>query len=149
LALASAVADRLYTQLQAGGGPAPPPVYLLDGSTLTTPHTPALVAAFPPAHNQCGPNHWPLVRVVVAHELHTGLAVRPAWGAYAGPDATSEQALAATLLARLPVPGTVVADRNFGVFSVAWAIAASGHQALVRLTTRRGGGSRCGVAAQP
>ena len=34
-----------------------------------------------------------LVRVLVAHDLRTGLAMRPEWGPMNGPDAVSEQAL--------------------------------------------------------
>jgi hypothetical protein len=71
--------------------------------------------------------------VAVAHELATGLAVRPAWGPMYGPQATSEQALAAQVLPRVPPSAWVVADRNFGVFSVAWTIVAQQQTPVIRL----------------
>jgi hypothetical protein len=122
---------------QPVGSPAGTPLYLLDGSTLSVAASPALTRAYPPSHNQHGVSHWPVVRFVVAHELDSGLAVRPVWGPQYGPRATSEQALTVSLLAQIPRGAWVVADRNFGVFSVAWAITAHQQTPLVRLTADR------------
>ena len=86
----------------------PPPtrgkrrVFLLDGTTLQLAHTPELCDDFPPAGNQHGVSHWPILQLVVAHELSTGLALRPEFGPMYGPEATSELALALRVLPRLP-----------------------------------------------
>lgn len=39
-------------------------LYLLDGSSLQLEHEPELVEAFPPARNQHGKAHWPVIRIV-------------------------------------------------------------------------------------
>ena len=78
------VSDRIFEQLMAGTPEARPGLgrrlFLLDGSMLLMPNTPELAAAYPPTSNQHGPSHWPVMRVLVAHELTTGLAMRPEWG---------------------------------------------------------------------
>ena len=38
-----------------------------------------------------GEAHWPLLRMLVAHDLHTGLAMRPVWGAMHGCQAENKQ----------------------------------------------------------
>jgi hypothetical protein len=75
--------------------------------------------------------------VLVAHELRTGLAMRPEWGPMHGPDAVSEQRLLERALGRLPSGSNVMADRNFGVFSVAYAATQCHHGVLLRLTEAR------------
>jgi hypothetical protein len=135
------VSDRVCQQLLAACPADAPgldrPVFLLDGSSLLTPHTPALAAAYPPGSNQHGPSHWPVIRVLVAHHLTSGLALRPQWGPMYGPQAVSEQALLAGLLHRFPSHSVGLADRNFGVFSVAWEFQQQQHDMLVRLTLPR------------
>jgi len=39
-----------------------------------------------PASNQHGKSHWPVVRIVVLHDLETGLAERPYWGPFKRPE---------------------------------------------------------------
>ena len=68
-------------------------VRILDGSSAEMPHTPDLAKAYPPATNQHGASHWPVMRLLVAHELTTGIAERPCWGPMYGPGAVSEQSL--------------------------------------------------------
>jgi hypothetical protein len=111
--------------------------FLLDGSTAQLAPTPELRAAYPPASNQHGSSHWPLLHLLVAHELRSGLAVLPEFGPKYGPGARSELELSLGLLPRLPAGSIVLADRNFGVFAFAWAAAAAGHDVLVRLTAAR------------
>src|SRR5262249_41243245 len=61
--------DRIFQQLLAQvGQPAEPPAFLLDGSSLRLAHTSQLCQTFPPGSNQYGESHWPLLRVVVAHD---------------------------------------------------------------------------------
>jgi putative transposase len=119
--------------------------FLLDGSTLTLPNSPELLEAYPPASNQHGFSHWPLMRVLVAHNLRTGLASRPAWG----PKAVSEQMLTAQMIPRLPAGAAIVADSNFGTFAVAYQATQAAHPVVVRLTEVRalalgGLGLNCG-----
>jgi putative transposase len=71
------------------------------------------------------------------HNLANGLALRPSWGPMSGPDAVSEQALAETLMDRLPPGAVLVGDRNFGIFSVVYAARKKGVQVIVRLTQER------------
>lgn len=111
--------------------------YLLDGSSLELEASPALRKVYPPAQNQHGRAHWPVLRVVVLHELETGLAEEPRWGAMYGPQAVSEQSLAEQAMDGLAVGSIVVGDRNFGVFSIAWAAHQRRLGVVVRLTEQR------------
>jgi hypothetical protein len=61
------------------------PLFLLDGTTRLLPHSQDLARAYPPARNQHGASHWSVIRVLVAHEVVSGLAVRPCWGPMDGP----------------------------------------------------------------
>jgi hypothetical protein len=111
--------------------------FFLDGSSLRMPYSPELCAQYPPASNQKGTSHWPLMRILVAHDLYTGLAMRPQWGPINGEHAVSEQSLLEQAIDRLPTGSAVVGDANFGVFSVAYAAAQRGHPILLRLTLQR------------
>jgi hypothetical protein len=108
-------------------------VFVLDGTTLLLPHSPELVKAYPPQRNQHAGSHWPLIRLVVLQDVQTGLALQPHWG----PQTISEQALGLEALAHLPPEAVVIADRNFGVFGVAWAAGQRGHATVLRLTRHR------------
>ena len=112
-------------------------VFLLDGSSMRASHTPGLCSAYPPGHNLLGESHWPLIRVLVAHDLHTGLAMRPEWGPMHGDQAISEQALLKRAMDRLPSGATLMGDANFGVFTVAYAATRSEYPVLLRLTVSR------------
>jgi hypothetical protein len=96
-----------------------------------------LKAAFPPAENQYGVGVWPIAHLLVAHEIESGCALLPEIGAQFGPHAQSEAQLARALLTRLPERSIVIADRNFGIFSVAFAAHQAGHDSLLRLTEPR------------
>lgn len=111
-------------------------VFLIDGTTVRTPHSEALCAAYPLSSNQHGETHWPLIRMVVAHDLHTGLAMRPQWGPMHGPEAVSEQGLIEQAISRLPEGAVVVYDAN-SVFSVAYAADQRKHPMVLRLSAQR------------
>jgi hypothetical protein len=87
-------------------------IFLLDGSSLELEHCPDIVEAYPPAQNQHGKSHWPVLRMVVAHDVDTGLAQAPDWGPMYGAAAVSEQALAEAVMAQLPGDATVLGDRT-------------------------------------
>jgi hypothetical protein len=76
--------DHIFQQLVAQMGEPAAEVstraFLLDGSSMRAAHSPELCESYPPGSNQHGESHWPLLRVLVAHELHSGLAMRPEWG---------------------------------------------------------------------
>jgi len=85
--------EGLVGQFNDSGSAHKPRTFLLDGSTMRAAHTPALYKSYPPGSNQYREGHWPLLRVLVAHDIDTGLAMRPEWGPVHGPDRVSEQEL--------------------------------------------------------
>ena len=113
------------------------PAFFLDGTTVRMPHARTLVEAYPPTRNQHGVSHWPIMRMLVAHDLYTGLAMRPAWGPVNGEQAVSEQDLLECAISRLPERSVLCGDANFGVFSVAYAAAEHNHPVVLRLTEVR------------
>jgi hypothetical protein len=125
---------RLREILNPGGGSAS---YLLDGSSLELEASPSLRKIYPPAENQHGRAHFPVVRIVVLHELETGLAEEPRWGPMYGGEAVSEQMLAERAMDALAAGSTVVGDSNFGVFSIAWGAQQRGLAGVVRMTEAR------------
>lgn len=143
------VADHIFRHLAATQEPAwqGRRAYLIDGSTSSLSHQGELVDRFPAQANQYGPSHWPMLRFVIAHELSSGFATRPEWGAMAGPHARSETALARTLLQRLGPAGIIVGDRNFGIFALAYHATQAGHDVLLRLTDARFQALRRGATA--
>ena len=141
LSLVHQSCDQIFEGLtQTGRDPGYPPkhaTFLLDGSTMRTAHTAALQKAYPPGSNQYREGHWPLLRILVAHDIHTGFAMRPEWGPVHGPDRVSEQELLERAIDRLPDGAAVLGDCNFGVFSVAYASTQRQHPVLLRLTKAR------------
>ena len=139
LVVAEKVADRVLDHLLRGRREALPGwsrrVFILDGSSLEMPHTEELAKAYPP-HPK---SHWPVLLMLVAQELTTGLAERPCWGPMYGSEAVSEQALTEQLLDRLPDHSVLMGDINFGVFSVAFAANQRGHDVLLRMQPARAG----------
>ncbi len=129
--------ERLRSRLWESGSRPAQRVYLLDGSSLQLEHEPELVKAFPPASNQHGKSHWPVVRLVVLHDLETGLAERPYWGPLNGRQAVSEQMLAERALQPVPAGSVIVGDRNFGIFSTAYSAQQRGLGVVLRLTAVR------------
>jgi len=128
--------QRLRQTLQSRLGKAGASLYVIDGTSIQLQDA-KLAGAYPPARNQHRPSHWPLMRMVVVQDVETGLAEQPCWGPQNGPEAVSEQALADRALAALPAGSVVIGDRNFGVFSIAYACHLRGHPVIVRLTEKR------------
>ena len=140
LEVAEKVADRVFEHLLPRREALPGwdrQVFIVDGSTLELPHTPELVKCYPPATNQHGTSHWPVMEILVAQELTSGIAGRPCWGPMYGPQAVSEQSLTEQILERLPDHAVFMGDINFGVFSVAFATTQRGHDVLLRLKADR------------
>ena len=135
LEIVRTVSDQIFEQLMSSEPGQR--MFLLDGTTLTMPCTPSLRDAYPPSRNQIGESHWPILRLLVAHDLDSGIALRPEWGPAGGAKTVSEQQLAEELIPRLPAQAGILGDQNFGVFSIAWAAQQSGHPVLLRLTPAR------------
>lgn len=112
-------------------------VFLIDGTTLTLAPEKELQKEFPPASNQHGAAVWPEALLVVAHELSSGTALRPAIGAMYGERAVSETALVRELLDKLPPDGIAMADSGFGIFAVAWDAHQTRHDYVLRMTPVR------------
>jgi DDE family transposase len=139
--VASHVCDHIFEQLQVQMREAMPagpgPVFVIDGTTLRLPHERELGKAFPPGRNQHGENHWPTMLLVAFHDVHSGLGMRPSWGAMYGQRAVGEQELARQALQRLPADAMVLADGNFGIFAFAYAVQQTQRPLLFRLTAAR------------
>ena len=133
--------DRIFQELIAQLKPSSAEprcrAFLLDGSSMRMAHSPELCRQYPAGSNQHGEGHWPVLKIVVAHDLQTGLALRPEWGPMYGPDAVSEQKLLETAIERLPAGSIVVGDANFGVFSVGFAAAQRQYPVVLRLMAVR------------
>ncbi len=114
-----------------------PRIYVLDGSSLQLEYGAEVVKTYPQGHGRYGKTHRPIVRIVVLHDVDTGLAERPYWGPMYGPQAVSEQALAEQASRELPASSVILGDRNFGIFSVAYHAQTYGHGVLIRLTAVR------------
>jgi hypothetical protein len=113
------------------------PVFAIDGSSIRLQHTRELVRAYSPGDNGHGENHWPVIRIVVFHDVFSGLALQPCWGPMYGPRPVSEQALAEAALEKLPADAVVLGDGNFGIFNFAYVTHQSGRPMVFRLTQVR------------
>ena len=128
------VIEKLRALMGVGAGPR---IYLLDGSSLELEHSRDLAKKFPPAQNQHGTSHWPVLKLMVLHELESGLAEEPSWGPMYGAEAVSEQQLAVECMKRVPAGSAIMSDRNMGVLWVAYEARQNGLGVLLRLTDVR------------
>lgn len=124
-------------------------VYLIDGSSLELEASRQLLKIYPPAQNQHGRSHWPVLRILVLHDLETGLAEEPCWGPMYGGAAASEQALAEKAMEGIAKRSILLGDRNFGVFSVAWAAQQRTHDVIIRMKDDRARKLAGGPIAEP
>lgn len=123
VSVADKVADHVFETLitTAPTALAGRRTFVLDGTTLSLSSNAKLRERWPAGKNQHGPGTWPIAHLLLAHEMETGVALRPEVGAMYGPNAESELALAQRLMLRLPARSVLLADRNFGVFAMAYA----------------------------
>ena len=131
------ICRELMAEMHSRTSRSAPRAFILDGSTMRLQHTPALCRSYPLGSNQHGKAHFPLLRVLLAHDLYTGLAMLPEFGPMHGPHAVGEQQLLEAAIGRLPEGSIVIGDANFGVFSVAYAAVQAGHPVVLRLTAAR------------
>jgi hypothetical protein len=139
LPVAEKVADHVFETLVATvpASLAERRTFVLDGTTLSLSSNAKLRERWPAGANQHGPGTWPIAHLLLAHEVETGMALRPEVGAMYGPHADSELTLAQRLVPRLPAHSVLLADRNFGVFAMVHAAVAAKHDVVVRLTEAR------------
>jgi putative transposase len=151
--VASSVSDHIFEQLQSlmreKLPDVPRPMFVVDGTTLQLAHERELRKTFPPGRNQHGDNHWPIMLLVVFHDVHTGLATRPSWGPMYGKRAVGEQELAREALGRLPADAIVLADGDFGIFRFAYSVQQTQRPVLLRLTASRAKKVLCGNSLRP
>jgi hypothetical protein len=111
--------------------------FIIDGTTFKLAPTSNLREVYPPASNQHGETVWPILMLTVAHELRSGAALRPEFGAMYGSKNTSEAKQAMAISRRIPVGSVILADAGYGIFSVVHAMLGAGHDILFRLTKSR------------
>lgn len=111
--------------------------FIIDGTTMTLSPTSNLRDAYPPATNQHGETVWPVMLLMVAHELQSGCALIPEFGAMYGVHNTSEARQAMAIGRRIPHGSLILADSYFGIFSVAHSMVGTSHDILFRLTKSR------------
>jgi hypothetical protein len=113
------------------------PMFVLDGTTLRVEHTSELLERFPCSRNQYGQQHWGILLLVGLHDVRTGIALRPAWGAMYGEHRVGEQALARQVIQSTPEESVILGDGNLGIFSFAYAVEKSKRKMIFRLTRQR------------
>jgi hypothetical protein len=131
------ILEQLRSEMQEGWRGLKRPIVIIDGSSLQLRSSQALREVFPVGHNQHGEHHWPILKIVLFHDVFSGLALAPVWGPMYGDQPVSEQALAQQALARLPEDALILGDSNFGIFSFAYAVRQSKRDVLFRLTAER------------
>lgn len=127
--LVDEIQRRLEDDIRVSNKPA---TYVLDGSTIVLSNTKEIRKDFKPHRNkdrECLPE----ARVIVAHDVETGIALRPAIESLA----VGEQELCIPMLDRIPKGSIVIADRNFGTFCVTLNIVKRQIKPLVRLQQMR------------
>jgi hypothetical protein len=113
-----------------------PRMYVVDGSSLQLEYSPELAKVYPQADG-IHKSHRLIVRLVVLHDVETGLAEQPYWGPMYGRKAVSEQALAERAMEHVPAGAVLMGDRNFGIFSTAYHAQQHGLGVIARLTKVR------------
>jgi hypothetical protein len=90
-------------------------VYLVDGTTVTLPDTPANQAAYPQQNSQKSGLGFPICRIVAVTCLSTGAVLNAAMGSYKGKGGC-EQTLLRTLLDTFESGDMMLGDAFFGTY---------------------------------
>lgn len=118
-------------------------VHLIDGTTVSTPDTPALQQEFPQPTAQKPGLGFPLIRMVVLLSLATAMLQGMALGPYAGKE-TGETALLRQLLGRLKPGAVVLADRYYCSYFMIALLRELGVDIVTRLHQCRPHDFQCG-----
>lgn len=108
-------------------------VCAIDGTTLTAPDTPRILARFTKQRGNHGGTGYPQIRLLVLLACGT----RTVLDAVFGPTTIGETTYTPRLLASLHTGMILLADRNFGAANLMTQIAATGADLLVRLKNGR------------
>ena len=111
--------------------------FIIDGTTFKLAPTSSLREVYPPSSNQFGETVWPIMMLTVVHELQSGTALRPEFGAMYGDKNTSEARQAIEIVKRLPNNSIVLGDSGYGIFSIVYAMLMANHDVLFRLSKSR------------
>lgn len=105
------------------------PIFLIDGSAITTARSESILAKYPPYSTQQGKFHYPKVKIVAAHCARTGIALAMELGSVKD----SEPALAKKLFRKLPRESIVILDRVYATPSLVHEASECGIRVVVRL----------------
>jgi hypothetical protein len=108
-------------------------VCAIDGTTLTVPDSPRMLARFTKQRGNHGGTGYPQIRLVALLACGTRTVI----DAVFGPTTTGETGYAPRLLPSLKAGMILLADRNFGAKDLIGDIAATGADVLVRLKNGR------------
>jgi hypothetical protein len=108
-------------------------VCAIDGTTLTVPDSPPMLARFTKQRGNHGGTGYPQIRLVALLACGTRTVI----DAVSGPTTTGETSYAPRLLPSLKAGMILLADRNFGAKDLIGDIAATGADVLVRLKNGR------------
>ena len=108
-------------------------VFLVDGSTLSMPDTPANQATYPQQKSQAPGCGFPLARIVSLFSLATGAV----WDLLVGDWKTSELKMARQLYEQLAPQDILVGDRLFGSYADFWMLQTRDVDGLFRMHQRR------------
>ena len=111
-------------------------VHLVDGTTASTPDTPANQAQWPQPATQKPGLGFPLIRMVVLLSLATAMVTGMAMGPYKGKE-TGETALLRELFHRLHAGDVVLADRYYCSYFMIALLRELGVDVVVRLHQQR------------
>ena len=111
-------------------------VYLVDGTTVSMPDTPANQEEYPQSPRQPEGLGFPIARLVVLLSLATGMLKDMAMGPYTGKE-TGETALLRQLLDRFESGDVLLADRYFCSYFMIAMLMESGTDFVTRVHQRR------------
>jgi len=112
-------------------------VYLFDGTVVTLTRNAKVLEEFKPIRNQHGESYTPKILVGCCHEVFSGIALNPRFGAYRGKAKTHEAKLFVDVMDEVPESSLLIADRGLGIFPIAYEAQRRNHQILVRLSSTR------------
>lgn len=112
-------------------------VYIFDGTAISLTRNDKVLEQYKVSRNQHGEAYTPTMLCGCCHELFSGIALNPRFGAYRGSEKTHEANLFVEVMDEIPEKSILIADRNLGIFPIAYEASRREHQVLLRLTSTR------------
>jgi|GEM_PF-1421529 len=128
--ITKAINDAIHSSIAVEDGQRK---YFLDGTLVTLARTAELDNEYGRPTGAYGKRNHPLMRVVFATDVKSAVSVEPSFGGYRD----SEQKLSVAVLDTLEEGSLIIADRNFGVFSVVSHATTKQKEVLVRLSSQK------------